>query len=151
MDKHLTLFTTSPPISLAWEDDMNEPVKASKPIFNNPSLATAERMVCAHCGEDITRASLRIAVNGSHRHVVPTEHGIDQEIGCFSLAPGCLSVGHFFLDFGDQEEGFWQMAVCASCGNHLGWHHQTDGSFGFYGLILDHLAAAPDDAHEEAA
>lgn len=151
MDKHLTLFTTSPPISLAWEDDADEPAKTPKPIFTNPSLATADRMVCAHCGEDITRSSFRIAVKGSHRHAVGTEHGIDQEIGCFSLAPGCLSIGHFALDFGHQEEGFWQMAVCATCGNHLGWHHQTDGDFGFYGLILDHLTAAPDDAKEEAA
>lgn len=151
MTKHLTLIPTTPPISLAWEDDTAEKDTPMKPIFDNPSLARADRMVCAHCGEDITRSSLRIAVNGSHRHAVPTEHGIDQEIGCFSLAPGILSVGHFALDFGQQEEGYWQMAVCSTCGNHLGWHHQTDGDFGFYGLILDHLAAAPDDATEKAA
>ena len=151
MNKHLTLFTTSPPISLSWEDDDDEPTKDLKPIFDNPSLAATDRMVCAHCGEDITRSSLRIAVNGSHRHAVPTAHGIDQEIGCFSLAPGCLSMGHFALDFGHQEGGFWQMAACAGCGAHLGWHHQTDDDFGFFGLILDHLAAAPDDAKDEAA
>ena len=151
MNKHLTLFTTSPPISLTWDEAPDEPIKAPKPIFDNPSLASTDRMVCAQCGDDITRSSQRIAVNGSHRHAVPTAHGIDQEIGCFSLAPGCLSMGHFALDFGQPTEGFWQMAVCAGCGNHLGWHHQTDDAFGFYGLILDHLAAAPDDAKEEAA
>lgn len=151
MNKHLTLIPTTPPISLSWEEDASGPEAPVRPIFNNPSLTTANRMVCAHCGEDITHSSLRIAIHGSHRHAVATEHGIDQEIGCFSLAPGCLSAGHFALDFGHQEEGYWQMALCASCGNHLGWHHQTDSDIGFYGLILDHLAAAPEDNREKAA
>jgi len=117
----------------------------AKPLFSNPDLANAEQIVCAKCGMDITRASLRIAVGGSHRHTTPTTHDIDQEIGCFSLAPGCLTLGHFALDFTHNDAGFWQMALCSACGDHLGWHYQTDGDMGFYGLILDHLAAAPQD------
>jgi len=141
MNKHLTLFTTNPPFTLEWEDGGPAP----KAVFDNPVLADANRMACAHCGADITLSSLRIAVNGSHRHLVPTAHGIDREIGCFSLAPGCLATGHFALDFGKPTEGFWQMALCASCGAHLGWRHETPDGTGFYGLILDHLAPAEDD------
>jgi hypothetical protein len=150
MNKHLTLIPTTPPIALSWEEDAQTKDTVMKPIFDNPALATADRMVCAHCGEDVTRGSLRIAVAGSHRHAVPTSHGIDQEIGCFSLAPGCLSAGHFALDFGHEEDGFWQMAFCATCGDHLGWHHQSSDGLGFYGLILDHLAPAA-DIQEDAA
>ena len=141
---HLTLIPTTPPISLTWADDADDKDTIVKPVFDNPILAGADRMVCAHCGEDVTRGSLRIAVNGSHRHLMPTAHGIDQEMGCFSLAPGCMTAGHFAMDFGLGEDGFWQMALCASCGNHLGWHHEKADGMGFYGLILDHLAPAAD-------
>ena len=120
----------------------------TKPLFSNPDLAQADQIVCAKCGAHITSASLRIAVGGSHRHTTPTPHEIDQEIGCYALAPGCVTIGHFALDFTFNDDGFWQMALCSVCGDHLGWHYQTSGEMGFYGLILDHLAAASkDDDH----
>ena len=142
MNKHLTLFTTSPPISLTWEDGETPEPKA---VLGNPSLAHGDRFVCAQCGADITQSSLRIAVDGSHRHTVPSPYGIDQEIGCFSLAPGCRVLGQFALVFSKPSTSQWRMGVCATCGNHLGWHHQRADGLGFYGLILDHLALAKND------
>lgn len=152
MDKHLTFFATTPPFSLAWEDGDTAPeTEKARRIITNPALAQGDRFVCAQCGADVTRASQRIAVGGSHRHTVPSASGLDQEIGCFSLAPGCAVLGHFALDFSRPTDGQWQMGICSTCGNHLGWHHQTADGAGFYGLILDHLALAPDDPEEEPA
>lgn len=148
MNKNLMYFTTNPPFSLTWEDGQTDPAPA-RTVLDNPALATADRMVCDQCGADVTRASLRIAVNGSHRHLLPTVHGIEQAIGCFSLAPGCTEVGHFTLDFSRPTGGSWQMSLCAACGNHLGWHYETPDGLGFYGLLLDHLAAAPETDGEE--
>lgn len=141
MNKHLTLFTTSPPFSLTWEDGAHP---ATKTVLGNPSLTQGDRFVCAQCGADVTRSSLRIAVDGSHRHTVPSSYGIEQEIGCFSLAPGCRVLGEFALDFSKPSTSQWRMALCATCGNHIGWHYQTGDGLGFYGLILDHLAVAPE-------
>jgi len=148
MKKHLLLFTTSPPFSLSWEGDFPGSAPAAKPIRTNPALTKADRFVCAQCGADTTRASLRIAIGGSHRHILPGSFGVDQEIGCFSLAPGCALLGPFALDFFNPTGGQWRMAVCATCGAHLGWHHQTAEGIGFYGLFLELLNAAPKDAEE---
>lgn len=152
MDRHLTLFSTSPPIVLSWQDDKDTEVLHEKPVLTNTALAGGDRFVCAQCGADVTRSSQRIAIGGSHRHVVPNGYGLDQEIGLFSLAPGCAVIGHFALDFSKSSDGQWQMGLCATCGNHLGWHHQGADGIGFYGLILDHLALAdeePDDDGQE--
>lgn len=152
MNKHFTLFTTTPPVGLTWEENEALPTEKKKPLLTNPALATADRMVCASCGAEITRASYRIAVGGSHRHIMPNSHGVDQEIGCFCLAPGCATAGHFSLDFSSGDTGYWQTSVCATCGNDLGWHYQGADGYGFFGLILDHLDAAPDrDPDQEAA
>ncbi|MEL7641554.1 MAG: cereblon family protein [Solidesulfovibrio sp.] len=149
MDKHLTLFATTPPIVLSWDEaDEETPVLPEKPVLTNTELAKGDRFVCAQCGADVTRASHRIAVAGSHRHRMPGPHGLAQEVGLFSLAPGCTPLGHFALDFSTPSDGQWQMGICAICGNHLGWHHQSADGIGFYGLILDHLALADDEAGE---
>ncbi len=148
MNKHLTLFATSPPVVLTWDDEAQAP---HKPLLTNPNLANGHRFVCAQCGADVTRSTQRIAVAGTHRHTVPGPLGLDQEIGCFSLAPGCSVIGHFALDFSKPTTGQWRMGVCSTCGNHLGWHHQTEDGIGFFGLILDHLEVAPEESEEEPA
>ena len=142
MDRHLTLIATNPPITVAWDEDGETLALREKPVLTNTDLALGDRFVCAQCGADVTRASQRISVAGSHRHRVPGPHGLEQEIGMFSLAPGCVPVGHFALDFSGGSDGEWRMGVCAHCGNHLGWQHQTADGIGFYGLILDHLSLA---------
>ncbi|EHJ46565.1 hypothetical protein DFW101_0548 [Solidesulfovibrio carbinoliphilus subsp. oakridgensis] len=152
MERHLTFFTTDPPFTLDWEDgEATAEENTGKHVLTNPALAQGDRFVCSQCGADITRSSQRIAVGGSHRHTVPSSFGLDQEIGCFSLAPGCTVLGHFAMDFGKPADGQWQMGICSTCGYHLGWHHQTADGIGFYGLLLDHLALAPDDSETDPA
>lgn len=150
MDRHLTLFTTTPPIVLAWNDTDAADVSPEKRILTNKDLARGDRFVCAQCGADVTRSSQRIAIGGSHRHLVPSASGLDQEIGMFALAPGCTVLGQFALDFSRPTEGQWQMGLCSTCGNHLGWHHQLPDGTGFFGLILDHLDLADDDDDADA-
>lgn len=114
-------------------------------VFDNPDLAHADRIACAVCEMEVTRASLRIAVGGHHRHTFPTAKGVDQEFGCFSLAPGCRVIGHFKLDFSGEDDGLWQTAFCAACGAHLGWYYLSSKGLGFFGLIQDRLLALPED------
>ena len=149
-NRHLTLITTTPPIAVTWDETEDSLETREKPVLTNTDLAFGDRFVCAQCGADVTRASQRIAVAGSHRHRMPGPHGLDQEIGMFSLAPGCMPLGHFALDFSGASAGEWHMGVCTTCGNHLGWHHQTPDGIGFYGLILDHLSLAEENDEADA-
>ena len=114
-NKHFALIPTNPPIHLTYNlDGIDGNVVVPRPVLTNPSLAQGERFVCAQCGAPITSASLRIAVGGSHRHTVPSSFGLDQEIGCFSLAPGCSVLGHFALDFAKPADGQWRMGLCST-------------------------------------
>jgi hypothetical protein len=99
----------------------------------------APRLVCAQCGQPITAAHWRMAVAGAHNHVFANPHGQVFEIGCFSSAPGCVAVGPATQDFSWFSGTIWQVAVCASCGLHLGWRYVRDNGGAFYGLILDRL------------
>jgi hypothetical protein len=137
MNKHFTFIATNPPITLSWEDETD----TAQPRL----LTQGERFVCGSCGTDITRASLRIAVDGSHRHMLPRSFGLDQEHGCFSLAPGCLvQASPLNLLFAKPASGQWHMATCAGCGAPMGWYHLAPGGHGFFLLILESLRAAED-------
>lgn len=136
MNKHITLIATNPPITLAWDDDADAPKVA-------PLLTQGERFVCDQCGEEITRSCLRIAVDGSHRHMLPRSFGLDQEHGCFSLAPGCLVHRPLNLLQGKVAGGGqWRPASCASCGAPMGWFHQNENGLGFFLIALENLRVA---------
>jgi hypothetical protein len=136
MNKHLTFIATNPPIVLAWEEE---------PLPTEPrGLTRGEHFVCNSCGADITKGSLRIAVDGAHRHMLPRSFGLDQEHGCFSLAPGCLVHAPLNLLLGKAGGGNWRMATCTGCSAPMGWHYQAPDGHGFFLLILENLRADDD-------
>jgi ribosomal protein L37E len=131
----------SPSLALrekSW-DDGPSPVPGAS---GDPAMGRdgkAPRLVCAQCGQPITAEHWRMAVAGAHCHVFANPHGQVFEIGCFSSAPGCAAMGPATPDFSWFSGTIWQIAVCASCGLHLGWRYIRDDGGAFYGLILDRL------------
>lgn len=109
---------------------------------------TADRFLrCAQCLAPVTRERDRMTVNGAHRHVFANPYGVVYEIGCFARAPGCaLLVGPPTPDFSWFPGTAWQVAVCAACGQHLGWRYTGHSRGPFYGLILPRLLQASDTA-----
>ncbi|WP_428569099.1 MAG: cereblon family protein [Solidesulfovibrio sp. DCME] len=98
-------------------------------------------MRCAACLAPITEERQRIAVAGAHVHVFANPLGAIFEIGCFAAAPGVGLVGEASAAFTWFAGTAWQVAVCAACGEHLGWRYaRPDGGF-FFGLILDRLVS----------
>jgi hypothetical protein len=94
---------------------------------------------CHACGHVITTAAARRAVNGAHEYERTNPAGYRYRFGCFSQAPGCACMG---LP-SDEHSWFagcsWRFAICAACGEHLGWGFS--GADDFFGLILDRLSA----------
>ena len=123
---------------------MDGPVRAPDPrreTRDDEDAQARRALVCAACGEVIAPLDARIEVGGAHRHTFVNPHGHVFEIGCFSPAPGCASIGEpseFFSWFPGYA---WRVAICRGCGVHLGW------SFGdppdFHGLILERLRESP--------
>ena len=67
-------------------------------------------------------------------------------VGCFAAAPGCTVVGQPSEEFTWFAGTRWQVAVCASCGTHLGWRYERISGGIFFGLLLDRLVADPGTA-----
>ncbi|MCK5716378.1 MAG: hypothetical protein KAH77_02735 [Thiomargarita sp.] len=93
---------------------------------------------CKMCQHPITFPENKIEINGQHRHVFSNPVGFSYEIGCFSLANGCINKGVASLEYTWFKGFFWRFAICSKCYSHLGWVYQS-GNDSFYGLILETL------------
>lgn len=96
-------------------------------------------LLCAACGHRVTYESERIPVAGSHYHTHTNPAGIVYHIGCFRYAPGCSMLGRATQEHTWFSGYRWQIAVCANCGEHLGWLFQNGSEF--HGLITARLAS----------
>lgn len=102
-------------------------------------------LVCTVCRKRITTESARMAKGGKHLHVFANPMGLVFEIGCFSVAAGCLRAGPQSLEFTWFPGYAWQPAVCAGCGGHMGWFWQNASGDAFWGLLLERLEPSDDE------
>lgn len=96
-----------------------------------------KKLLCRLCGEFITSHSNRVNVNDAHIHTRQNPAGLTFTFACFDAAPGCRVWGKATQEHTWFGGHFWQIAVCAGCGEHLGWSFKNSGRF--YGLIIDRL------------
>lgn len=117
---------------------LDQPVAApGHGTTEDTAVAPKRVLVCARCQHEVTRHDARIVRGGSHQHTRINPDGDVYEIGCFAEA-AVRSIGEP-TDYFTWFPGFaWRVAVCGSCGEHLGWRY--DGESGsFFGLILEQL------------
>ncbi|GAB4335496.1 MAG: hypothetical protein Kow0089_05240 [Desulfobulbaceae bacterium] len=88
----------------------------------------------------ITTAGQAVSRNERHEHTFFNPAGIIYEIRCFAAAPGCRVHGRPTGEFTWFPGYTWQYALCATCGDHLGWYFSS-GESGFFGLISPKLIA----------
>lgn len=98
-----------------------------------------EAIYCRSCGNAITARDQKIQVNGSHAHTFFNPAGIVFELGCFRLAPGCLTAGKPSPEFTWFPGYVWRVVMCRRCKVHLGWVFAM-GEHTFHGLILTKLS-----------
>ncbi len=98
-----------------------------------------EPLLCGVCRHIITTDVERISVQSSHSHTCTNPGGIVFDIACFRHAPGCSSIGAATAEHTWFSGYQWQIAVCGSCGEHLGWLFRDGDSF--YGLIIARLTS----------
>jgi hypothetical protein len=101
--------------------------------------ATPGRAIhCARCDAIVTYSTQTYFYNGEHHHRFSNPHGLVFEIGLYQQA-ACKAVGEATEQWTWFGGYAWQVALCASCGEHLGWRYTGADKAGFYGLILDRL------------
>jgi hypothetical protein len=93
---------------------------------------------CRICKNKITTVEHMIEMGGKHQHTFKNPSGLVFEIGLFSAASGCITLGTPTLDFTWFSGYAWNLALCSQCFGHLGWFYQSVDS-SFFGLILENL------------
>ena len=96
---------------------------------------------CVGCGNIVSHDAERISVNGAHEHQCVNPAEVSYRIGCFLDAPGVVEAGHAIARHSWFRGFSWRLALCRSCGGHLGWAFVGGGQTRFYGLILKRLTA----------
>jgi hypothetical protein len=86
----------------------------------------------------VTTSASRIEVAGAHDHRFVNPHGLLFHVGCFDRASNCTPSGPPDSHWTWFPGFTWQVLLCASCGQHLGWFFRAERR-SFHGLILDRL------------
>lgn len=112
-------------------------VRVKKSTRDETANREKRALICKACGHNITSDEERISVNGLHVHTRINPGGFEFTFNCFRNAPGCRQVGTPSYEHTWFAGYCWQIAVCAGCGEHLGWLFRNGPVF--YGLIEDRL------------
>jgi hypothetical protein len=95
-------------------------------------------ILCRRCGNELTASRHALAVEGKTRHQLVNPAGVAFLVRTFGEAPGCAPYGDASSFFSWFSGHTWRIAVCASCGVHVGW--RFEGASVFHGLIEDRIA-----------
>jgi len=92
---------------------------------------------CLACSHVLAHAHDRLNIDGSHEHVFSNPHGITHHFGCYQEALGCAIEGAPVAADSWFPGYLWRLAMCADCGQHIGWLFEHDDHF--YGLLVDKI------------
>ena len=101
------------------------------------------RILCRPCHFPITSKAMALSVDGQDTHVRVNPAGFSYSFTCYREAPGCTVIGEATAKYSWFQGYRWRLAICAACGEHLGWHFS--GETPFFGLIVDRLLFEADD------
>ena len=113
-----------------------------KPVFQDVSELDDKlrgQIRCVICRHTITNKESIKSVSGAHIHKFTNPHGIKFTIGCFDSAPGCVPVGGQYSEWSWFLGTTWQLVLCGSCAEHLGWKYLYDDNSEFFGLNIAQL------------
>ena len=127
-------------LTLQFFDVSAKKSKKIEPVLQRETRAQREPSLhCKLCGHLITTENERTEANGQHLHTCRNPAGFEFTFGCFHQAPGCNAIGKASSEHSWFAGYSWQIAVCAGCGEHLGW--LFCGEHEFFGLIVGKLTS----------
>ena len=101
------------------------------------------RLLCRDCGELITSRELAFCADGEGaERVFFNPAGLVMRILTVRHARGLGLVGARTDEFTWFAGYCWQVAICAACGQHLGWLYEAVGErepTAFWGLLVERL------------
>lgn len=101
-------------------------------------LQPKSAICCANCQHQITEHAALMELAGAYTHVFTNPGGFTYEISLYAYAD-CVTHGPATMSDTWFPGYAWQLALCSSCHEHLGWRYRRSGSAAFFGLIRDRL------------
>jgi len=123
-------------LQLSEDEFIDELIQKAEQDFDDRAHHS---IICKNCGHTITHVENMISINGHHHHTFVNRADIAFDIGCFSLAEGCMVFGTPTMEDTWFQGYAWSYAACSNCMIHLGWFYQGEAR-SFFGLILDRLS-----------
>lgn len=127
-----------------WFDTTGDPDVVEKIRERQSDIGKGRKLRCRSCESVITDENQRISIEDNHTHSRSNPSGVEYQFQCFGNAPGCSAYGQATYEFTWFTGYRWQIALCSTCGEHLGWYFR--GSPSFYGLISSRLLRDQDNS-----
>ena len=130
------------PILLKKRNEWDQPDRSTKIKRNTKNQKEdykEKHIFCKFCEYKITTTAYQTEIQGSFKHTFLNPSGHLFEIGCFTRADGCTSLGIPSDEWTWFREFKWQVSLCGQCSNHLGWFYHSGEDRTFFGLILNTL------------
>lgn len=125
-------------LPLYWFDATASDLEILEKVSEDAVDSSKGRKIrCCYCQHIVTYEDQRVSIAGSFTHDRVNPSGLHFHFECFQRAPGCSGVGTTTDEYTWFAGYRWQVAICAGCGEHLGWIFK--GSNIFYGLISSRL------------
>ena len=100
----------------------------------------ANDWLCAWCLHRVASEKDRYHHHGPSEFTFRNPSGMRFDILTFSRTIGCVEAGAPTLEHTWFPGHAWSFCLCASCGQHLGWHYSGPGEFD--GLIRERIVRA---------
>lgn len=118
--------------------DLQAEKSTSTDIENDEIAEENKKLYCTFCKNHVTDLAAGISINGQLTHTFSNPAGYAYTINCYESAPGCLIIGEGTYEFTWFKGYEWQIVLCQSCKEQLGWFFSNGQQF--YALIADHLS-----------
>ena len=118
--------------------DVNEHSKLDPQLevrLKESNLPKEGYVFCLACSHVLAHPQDRLKVAGSHEHIFSNPHGFMHHFACYQEALGCAIEGPSVAADSWFPGYLWRLAMCAGCGQHIGWLFERNDHF--YGILLD--------------
>lgn len=100
----------------------------------------AKAYQCAGCGSLIAHSDRLLCIGGKTRHAFVNPAGIEYDFQTFSSCPGGIALGEATEEHTWYAGYRWRIALCRTCGLHMGWHYEavlrSERPRDFWGILV---------------
>jgi hypothetical protein len=116
------------------------------PFVSDPIRGNGAKVYCcSSCGGLITHSDQLLSIEGKSIHSFVNPSGIEFDFRSFSFCAGAIALGEATEEHSWFAGYRWRIALCRTCGLHMGWHYEavlrSERPREFWGILASNLVA----------